>query len=651
MTTFSDGLVHSNEAKKRFAARSKRFDEKTVSALKRDALQTKILGEEQDGWELLKRRKKSARLRKAKPEDRQLEDDIWCLLYKLGFKELNADRNFTVQSGSQAPGRQLDVFAKDDETVFIVECTHAQETGSKSIKGLIDKINGMREGVIKAIHTHYGRQSKLKVKWAIATKNVDWREADVQRAAEANIAVICERDIDYYNRLTSYLKEAARYQFLARYLKGEGIKGLEIEVPATKGSMGGVAFYNFLISPFDLLKISYISHKATLGDDLETYQRMVKPSRLKSIASYIDKGGQFPTNIVINFKTKKRNLEFHKIESFENTTFGKLTLPGQYGSAWVIDGQHRLYGFAFSKRGTKHAVPVLAYENLPTRKEMDLFVDINSKQVKVSRALLNELYASLNFNSEDPVERLEAMYSKIALRLGEIQTSPVRNRIITSATDKDHVRCLSLTSLTDGCQENRFLGGTSASVEPGPLTNISSEPASSIDKAVDAIAGFLDIFAKGVPEHWALGDSKGGFLCTNTGLRTLLKLLKEIINFIEMHQHSRVVTMDAKEIVSKVTPYAMPLVEYFKHADASQIQSFRSRYALGGVAQNCLGMKAIIAEALPEFTDTELKNYLVTRDKDGTVVARDLLDKINTILYQDVLGTLKEHFGDKVSLQ
>src|SRR3989304_2626818 len=134
------------------------------------------------------------------------------------------------------------------------------------------------------------------------------------------------------------LKEAARFQFLARYLKGEGVDGLNIVVPATKGSMGGVSFYNFLISPYELLKISYISHKATLGDDLETYQRMVKPSRLKSIAAYIDKGGQFPTNIVINLKTKKNNLEFQKIESFENTTFGKLTLPGQYGSAWVIDG-------------------------------------------------------------------------------------------------------------------------------------------------------------------------------------------------------------------------------------------------------------------------------------------------------------------------
>src|SRR5439155_9041024 len=121
-----------------------------------------------------------------------------------------------------------------------------------------------------------------------------------------------------------------------------------------------------------------------------------------SIAAYVDKGGQFPTNIVINFKTRRNNLEFQKMESFENTTFGKLTLPGQYGSAWVIDGQHRLYGFAFSKRGKKHVIPVLAYENLPATEEMRLFVDINCEQVKVSRGLLNEIYANLNYGSDDP---------------------------------------------------------------------------------------------------------------------------------------------------------------------------------------------------------------------------------------------------------
>lgn len=651
MASFNDGLVSGEEARKINVARSKSVDEKTVAAAKDDALATKVQGEEQDGWVVVKKNKSSVRVSKPKPNDRQLEDDIWCLLYKLGFKELNANRNFTIKLGQDSPARQIDIFAKDDETVFIVECTHSQEQKPKSIKGLIDKINGIRDDVIKAIHSHYGREPKLKVKWAIATRNVDWRKADKERAAEANIAVITEQDIAYYSKLTDYLKEAARYQFLARYLKGEGVPGLSVDIPATKGRMGKTTFYNFLISPFDLLKIAYISHKATSTNDLETYQRMVKPKRLKAIAAYIDDGGQFPTNIVINFKTKDP-LRFHKIETFENSTFGTLKLPGQYGAAWVIDGQHRLYGFEFSERGKNHVVPVLAYVNLPATEEMRLFVDINCEQVKVSRSLLNEIYANLNYGSDDPAERLEALYPRIALRLDEIPSSPIQNRVQTVSKDNDKNRCLTLITLTDGIKKNRFLGSITQNlpntpmVQPGPLSDLSGDMDITTEKAADVIAGYFDLFAKGAPGNWQLGDAKGGFLCTNNGLRALLRLLKELINFIEAHDHVKAVSMDAIDIVGKVAPYVAPLVEFFSNADQSEIQSFRSRQAEDGVNKNCLGMMGIINEAKPEFISRELLDYVSTRDEEGTNVARRLIDEINLVLFKDVIDKLKEHYGE-----
>jgi DGQHR domain-containing protein len=653
MASFEDGLVSGDEAKKVAVARAKSVDEKTVSANKKDALETKVQGEIQDGWAVAKKNKSSVRMAKPKPVDRQLEDDVWTLLYKLGFKELNATRNFTIKLGENSPARQIDIFAKDSETVFIVECTHAQQTGPKSIKGLIDKINGLREDVVKAVHAHFGRSPKLKIKWAIATRNVDWRKADKDRAAEAGIAIISDHDIAYYTKLTGYLKEAARFQFLARYLQGEGVDGLKIEIPATKGSMGGVTFYNFLISPYDLLKISYISHKATAMNDLDTYQRMVKPARLTSLANYIDSGGQFPTNIVINFKTKKQGqLRFSKIQAFENSTFGTLTLPGQYGSAWVIDGQHRLYGFAFADRAAKHVIPVLAYENLPTKEEMRLFVDINCEQVKVSRSLLNEIYSNLNYGSEDPVERLEAQYSRIALRLDDMPSSPIRDRVVTVSKDKDNVRCLSLTSLADGIQENRFLGSVvpgapnSSRVQPGPLSHSSDDFDLTTEKAADVLAGYFDLFAQGASANWQLGDAKGGFLCTNNGLRALLRLLKELITFFEDTDHVKAETMDAEDIVEKLSPYVAPLVTFFQNADPKEVQNFRSRQALDGVKKNCLGMMGIINDAHPKFTNKELKEYQESRDKEGTNLAHALIDEINLVVNKDVLGKLQQAFPD-----
>ena len=219
---------------------------------------------------------------------------------------------------------------------------------------MTDELNVDRQFSIqtldKAAPRHYGRKPRLKIKFGIATRNIEWRAADRTRAREAGVAVITEHDLAYFEKLTGLLKNAARYQFLGRYLGGEKVEGLRTKLPATKGLAGGRVFYNFLISPHDLLRIAYINHKAkTSNDDFETYQRMVKPSRLKAIGRYIDEGGRFPTNIVINFKING-HLQFDQKEVFGDAATGILSLPGQYGSAWVIDGQHRLYGYAHASR-------------------------------------------------------------------------------------------------------------------------------------------------------------------------------------------------------------------------------------------------------------------------------------------------------------
>lgn len=342
-------LVSGDELRTASVLRAKRFDEKTVTAASAKSLQMKREAEELDGWELAKENKRSLRMQRPKPEDRQLEDDVWSLFYRMGFKEMNADRNLMVTCKDGASRRQLDVFAKDDETAFIVECTHSREGGAKSVKALLDKIEAVREDVIAAVKAKYGRDSKLKVKLAIATRNVDVRTADRERAIASKVPIITEADLEYFRRLTGILKAAARYQFLGRYLRDEKVEGLRTLLPATRGRVGDTTFYSFLISPHDLLRFAYISHMGRSNDDLDTYQRMVKPTRLKAIGAFIDEGGTFPTNIVINLK--REGLRFDAKERFGDTATGSLELPGQYGSAWVIDGQHRLYGYAYAGRG------------------------------------------------------------------------------------------------------------------------------------------------------------------------------------------------------------------------------------------------------------------------------------------------------------
>ena len=199
MAEILKGLASGDALKPLASVRAKSIDVKIIAAGSADSLALKLAAEEADGWRVLRRNKRSIRLCRYKPIDRQLEDDVWSLFYRMGFEELNADRNFTIQLSENAPPRQLDVFAKDHQTAFIVECTHSRDNGAKSVKALIDKIGAIRQEVVKAVHSHYGRDPKLKTKFAIATRNIDWRAADRARAADAGVAVITEDDIAYFH--------------------------------------------------------------------------------------------------------------------------------------------------------------------------------------------------------------------------------------------------------------------------------------------------------------------------------------------------------------------------------------------------------------------------------------------------------------------
>lgn len=657
MTKALTDLASEETLKALHVSRSKSYDEKTVSAANKEALAAKVAAEELDGWRVLRQNRRSVRMAKDKPIDRQLEDDIWSLLFRMGFCELNASRTFTVDIDGRSPPRQLDVFAKDDETVFIVECTHSREAGPKSIKALVDKIAAIREGVIKAVHTHYGREPRLKVKFAIATRNVEWRKADQDRIRAAGIVAITEDDYNYFSKLTGLLRTAARFQFLGRYLAGEKVEGLRTKVPATRGKAGGTTFYSFLISPHDLLRVAYISHRQkTSNDDFDTYQRMVKPNRLSAIGKFIDAGGKFPTNIVINLKTENP-LQFDIQQSFEDTATGLLSLPGQYGTAWVIDGQHRLYGYAYSgreKTNDSTVISVLAYENLPLRDEIGMFIDINTQQVKVTRILVNEIISAMDINDDDPAKRLDAMHAQLALRMDQYPSSPIRARVQTVSQEKSSFRCLTLTSLVDGVQESGLLGNihktkrSPATLLPGALAAVTGESVPTLQRAVVILSRYLSLFANRLEAHWLLGDSKGGYLCTNNGIRSLLLVLKQLIAHVERQDEVKAALLDPEDLVKRIEQFVSPLVEYFMHADATAIGSFRSKgSSLHSVSQNALQMEAIIHESIPTFGRREVLEYMASRDVEGTKQARGMIDEVNKIIYDDVVAELKEKYGEE----
>jgi DNA sulfur modification protein DndB len=112
-------------------------------------------------------------------------------------------------------------------------------------------------------------------------------------------------------------------------LRGRAVPGLDLTVPAIRSKMGGRVAYTLCVSPEYLLKIAFVSHRAKgKASDIDAYQRLLKKSRLRSIREYIDEGGIFPTNIVVNI-AESRWLTFERGKQEaegKNSVFGWLNI-------------------------------------------------------------------------------------------------------------------------------------------------------------------------------------------------------------------------------------------------------------------------------------------------------------------------------------
>ena len=627
----------------------------TVTGPSRAVIAKKVDRETAEGWKVAKKNVKSTRMSMSKSGEEQLEDELWCILARMGFNELSKGRDFQIATENGEPPHQVDIFAKDDEIALTAECAFRNNPGKQDMAALISDVQSNRESVLHTIQSHYGSEPKLKLKPLIASRNISWSQSDLTECARVGIAVITDKEIDYYTALVQHLKHAARYQFLAHMFEGKKVSGLAKQVLATQGKMGNHTFYTFLARPEELLKISYVGHKASRDiENLETYQRMLQPKRLRQIAKYINNGGKFPTNIVINFKTRKRTrLKFDEQQKLGEETLGVLHLPANYASAWIIDGQHRLYGYAQARENNgfendKSTIPVLAYENLPVDKEMDLFIDINSKQVKVSTGLLVELYSDLHWKSSNTEEAFQALLSRVASRLNSEKTSPLFERMVVSGRRKTRYRCLTQTSIRDGLIHARLLGSPKDDeIKPGPLSTV--EPCNyeaNLTKSLAVLTECLRMCQVKVPAHWDLGDASGGYLCTNNGIRALLHVIKDLSDHIAKVEEEDLCLLSAEDVVDKISPYLNRLTKFFASASSDEIRAFRGiGSSLTAVRQQSYGMEAHIREEFKDFQPAGLQEYLDSRDAAGTDEAAKKVTEIHRRLFNYVICTLKRELG------
>ena len=606
----------------------------------------------EDGWEVVRRNKRTLRVRKPKPVGQQLEDDVWTLLALAGFPEMSSGHNFTIplSSGSvQVPPKQIDVVAVDDDTALVVECKASEAPKRRSLQKELNETRALQQPIRDWINSQY--DDRRRICFIYVTRNIRWSTPDRERAKNHQIAIIHDPQIKYYRKLVNIIGPATRHQLQADLFEGSPIQGLRATVPALRGTFGSKRFYQFAIEPERLLKLAYVSHRAKIdAEAVGTYQRLLKKKRLKDIAQHIDEtGGVFPTNIVVNFR-QARGLRFDQSGPLgdDPTVFGTLHLPNTYKCAWVIDGQHRLYGFSLSQRASKGKVPVLAFEGLEPAEEVNLFVDINTKQVRVPRNLLVQLEPEL-LGPDDPEQDLRSLHSELAVDISMSDESPLYGRVVSEWDTDTTNKPLTLTQLVVGIRGSQLVGSVRASIlYPGHLYDRDTQ--TTRDRARLTIEKYLSLFSEGAAEHWERDIRLGGFLCTNLGVSALLRLFRVILDHLSYARLDvEYQTLSPDAIVGMVAEFVQPIIEWFNtQYDSNQLR-FRGSFGSGGPIVYAFNLMELIYSRFPDFQPPGLAEHIREGDQSTISHAQQLVTEIEDTIRNVTLTVLKAKYGEDES--
>jgi DNA sulfur modification protein DndB len=646
---FSGKLVTGAEIKSDLRLRSSGFISKTVDK--------RLLADyEETDWVQVKENQKTVVLRKPKTHFAMFEDRVWTILAKMGFTTLNkCDIRLCCAEDEGIPGKQIDVFAADEETIVVIECKSSETMKKAFFSKELNEYEKVISYGNKTLKKLFSKEHKIR--YVFATSNIILSDNDRKRLTELNMIHFNQDDITYYEQLLNTVGQAAKYQLLAKLFKDQEIPALKNQIPAVRGKMGGTHYYSFSIEPEKLLKISYILHRANVSNG---YQRLVAKGRLKEIEQFINAGGYFPNSILLNINTKKENpLYFDKVACAKHdsaiTEPVILHLPKQYHSAFIIDGQHRLYGYANTKYKSTNTIPVVAFENLAADEQVNLFVQINSKQRPVSKNLLTTISAELMWNSDKYDEALNALMSKLLEELGTRDDSPLYRRIMLGDKKRTATSCITLdTIIVYGLKRANFFFKVNKK-KLGELGYLWIDP-----KQEDGNFEYQDMLNKGylffrtyfdrVKERtesiWNLGSDPGGFVSMNIGILCFIRIASDLLALVKKCEGSDFTKMDGKSIAEATLMYLEPVFSYIQSFDAQKIDQFR-KYGTNpsGVENGVREFQKEIHKIYKDFDPDGLQKWIVDNSGKFNEVAKQFAEKIEDGIKLKVFSMLEDKFG------
>lgn len=312
---------------------------------------------------------------------------------------------------------EIDVLAMFPEVVVVTKC---KEGESHFIPTDIKKIAHNTGEVANSIRKQIPKAKGSNFVYVLAYSDKVPTQDHFKAAIKSGVALVDRKILDAYIEWAKTLKYSARDIIFADWLKGKKIKSIpsrEKLILATKSDSEKMECYSFMASPYLLKKLCYVHRRHvqhTHGEKKISYQRLIKPPKIKSIRKFLEEGNSFPSSVLVNFE---EGIEFSPIEmksgemksANPNITHGWLKPRQKHGCAIIIDGQHRIFGYSgLDELSKEHSMNVIAFSNLDDEIQAGLFAEINENQTPINKDVLWDLYENI-LKEHDPKYKISTL--------------------------------------------------------------------------------------------------------------------------------------------------------------------------------------------------------------------------------------------------
>ena len=316
--------------------------------------------------------------------------------------------------------------------------------------------------------------------------------------------------------------------------------------------------------------------------------------------------------------------------------------------AYIIDGQHRVYGYAGSKYKDTNTIPVVAFDGLPSEEQLRIFMDINEHQKAVNPGLRLDLTEDLNWDSPRLDSRLKALRSSIIKQLGSGNNS-VLSRKISIGEDsaklafKPFDTALSQSSLLPKATSKEFTKHTDVCLYNTNCVDASKAMYDSQRRVSNLIKDcYAYVYHKMSNEH---KDEYEQFIECNRGTYAFISLIASL-NEILISNNILSQTSSTKEQVDKMSTYFDVLIDYLCDMPTEDKSLILLSKGAGADTFWFRKYQNAIHRKISSYNPEGLNAWLETQNKDLQEEGKKFGRQIEKDIKTRILSKLEDLYGE-----